>query len=193
MINLQKGANINLSKAAAGLKKLKLGLGWSVRATDGVDFDLDGSVFMLDAAGKARSAADFVFYGAPQSPCGSVVHHGDNKTGDNAADAETITIDLEKVPAEVQKLVFAVTIHEYEARAQNFGQVSNAYIRCLNEENGEVLARFDLTEDSSVETAVIFGELYRNAGDWKFKAVNQGYAGGLLAMCGTYGLSATNG
>lgn len=193
MINLQKGANINLSKATASLKKLKIGLGWSVRVTDGADFDLDGSVFMLNAAGKARSAADFVFYGAPQSACGSVIHHGDNKTGDNAADAETITVELDKVPAEIEKIVFTVTIHEADQRSQNFGQVSNAYIRCINEDGGEVLARFDLTEDGSTETAVIFGELYRHSGDWKFKAVSQGYAGGLLAMCATYGLQATNG
>jgi tellurium resistance protein TerD len=187
-ISLQKGGNINLSKEAPGLKNIILGLGWDTRATDGVDFDLDASLFMLNVNGKVRTDADFIFYGQLTSSCGSVVHAGDNRTGEGDGDDEKIGIDLAKVPAEVQKLAIAVTIHEAVNRAQNFGMVSNAFIRVVNKDNNNEIARFDLSEDASTNTAMIFGELYRHANDWKFKAIGQGYDGGLGPLATNFGV-----
>ncbi|MBK8753223.1 MAG: TerD family protein [Candidatus Competibacteraceae bacterium] len=188
-ISLNKGGKLSLSKEAPDLKKVLVGLGWDARATDGVDFDLDASAFLLGSDGKARSEADFIFYNQLKSACGSVQHTGDNLTGAGEGDDETIMVDLSRVPAEVQKIAVTVTIHEAEQRRQNFGQVMNAYIRLVNAETNVEVARYDLAEDASTETAMIFGELYRHGGEWKFSAVGQGYAGGLAAMCRQYGIN----
>lgn len=186
-INLQKGGNVNLSKEAPGLKLLTIGLGWDARATDGAAFDLDASVFMLKTDGKVRSGADMIFYNNLKSACSSVIHQGDNKTGDTAGDDESISIDLSKIPSDIEKVSFCVTIHEAAERKQNFGAVSKAYVRSINAEGGVELARFDLSEDGSVETAMTFGELYRSGTDWKFKAVGQGFAGGLGPLANSFG------
>jgi tellurium resistance protein TerD len=189
-ISLQKGGNVNLSKEAPGLSKMVVGLGWDTRATDGAGFDLDGAVFLVNAAGKVRSDADFVFYNNLKSTDGSIVHSGDNTTGAGDGDDETVTIDLSKVPADIDKLVLAVTIHEAEARKQNFGMVSKAFVRCVNAAGNSEIARYDLSEDSSTEAAMIFGEVYRAGGDWKFKAVGQGFKGGLGPLARSFGVNA---
>ena len=188
-ISLNKGGRLSLDKEAPGLKKVLIGLGWDARATDGADFDLDASAFMLNASGKVRSDTDFIFYNQLKSTCGSVQHTGDNLTGAGEGDDETIMVDLARVPAEVQKITFTVTIHEADQRRQNFGQVQNAYIRVVNAETNVEVARYDLAEDASTETAMIFGELYRHGNEWRFSAVGQGYAGGLAAMCRQYGIN----
>ena len=187
-ISLQKGGNISLSKEAPSMTKMVLGLGWDVRATDGSAFDLDASAFLLNASGKVRSDADFIFYNQAKSADGSVEHTGDNRTGEGDGDDETIVVDLTRVPADVEKVAVAVTIHDAEARNQNFGQVSSAYIRCVNEANNTEVARYDLSEDASVETAMIFGEIYRHNGEWKFKAIGQGFKGGLGPLAQNYGV-----
>lgn len=188
-ISLQKGGNVNLSKEAPGMKKMTLGLGWDTRATDGAEFDLDASAFMLNAAGKVRSDADFIFYNQPKSVEGAVQHSGDNRTGAGDGDDESIIVDLSLVPADVEKIAVCVTIHAAEERRQNFGMVSSAYIRCINAENNAEVAKYDLSEDASVETAMIFGEIYRNNGDWKFKAIGQGFQGGLGPLAKNFGVS----
>jgi tellurium resistance protein TerD len=188
-VSLQKGGNVNLSKEAPGLAAVHIGLGWDVRATDGADFDLDASAFSLKADGKVRGDSDFIFYNNLKSTDGAVQHMGDNKTGAGAGDDEVVNVDLSKVPAEVDKVSFAVTIHEGETRRQSFGQVSNAFIRVVNKADGKELARYDLTEDGSTETALIFGELYRNGADWKFRAVGQGFKGGLGPLAKNYGVN----
>lgn len=190
-ISLQKGQKIDLTKTNPGLQKVVVGLGWDVNKYDGgSDFDLDAAAFMLDGNGKAQNEKDFIFYGNLSSPCGSVTHLGDNLTGDGDGDDEQIIIDLTKVPANVQRIAFTVTIYDHEARQQNFGQVSNAFIRIMNETNGQELIRYDLCEDFSIETALVVGELYRNNGEWKFCAVGSGFGGGLAALCANYGLNA---
>lgn len=188
-ISLNKGGKLSLSKEAPDLKKVLIGLGWDARATDGVDFDLDASAFLLGADGKVRSEADFIFYNQLKSTCGSVQHTGDNRTGAGEGDDEALMVDLTRVPADVQKITFTVTIHEADQRRQNFGQVQNAFIRLVNAETNTEVARYDLAEDASTETAMIFGELYRYGSEWKFGAVGQGYAGGLAAMCRQYGIN----
>jgi len=188
-ISLNKGGRLSLNKEAPDLKKVLVGLGWDARSTDGVDFDLDASAFLLSASGKVRSDADFIFYNQLKSSCGSVQHTGDNLTGAGEGDDEVIMIDLARVPADVQKIAFTVTIHEAEQRRQNFGQVMNAYIRIVNAETQAEITRYDLAEDASTETAMIFGELYRHSGEWRFSAVGQGYIGGLAAMCRQYGIN----
>lgn len=188
-ISLQKGGNVNLSKEAPGLVNLKVGLGWDVRTTDGAAFDLDGVVFLLNQAGKVRSDADFIFYNNLKSADGSVVHSGDNRTGEGEGDDESVTIDLSKVPADIDRVVVAVTIHDGEARRQNFGMVGKAFVRCVNAGNNSEIARYDLSEDSSTETAMIFGEVYRNGADWKFRAVGQGFNGGLGPLAKNYGVA----
>ena len=188
-ISPSKGGNLSLSKADPGLTKLLVGLGWDERATDGVDFDLDASAFLLSAAGKVRSDADFIFYNQLRSPDGSVEHTGDNRSGAGDGDDESVKIDLSLIPADVDKVVFTVTIHDAEARHQNFGQVNNASIRVVNQLSNAEIVRYDLAEDYSTETAMVFGELYRNGSEWKFRAVGQGYKGGLSAMCRQYGLN----
>ena len=179
-----------MSKAAPSMKNVLIGLGWEARATDGQDFDLDASAFLLTESGKVRGDADFIFYNNLKSTDGSVEHTGDNRTGAGDGDDEALKISLDKVPSEVQKIAFTVTIHDAEARKQNFGMVSGAFIRLVNNDNDIEVARYDLTEDASTETAMVFGELYRHNGEWKFRAVGQGYAGGLKAMCGQYGINA---
>lgn len=189
-ISLQKGGNINLSKEAPSLKQLVIGLGWDPRATDGVAFDLDRSAFLLKADGKARCDADFIFYNNLKSTDGSVVHAGDNTSGSGAGDDEKLTIDLALVPTEIDKITVGVTIHDAEVRKQNFGMVGKAYIRCLDADGEKEIARYDLSEDGSTETAMIFGEIYRAGGEWKFKAVGQGFAGGLGPLARSFGISA---
>ncbi|KQN00471.1 TerD family protein [Sphingomonas sp. Leaf25] len=188
-VSLSKGGNVSLSKEAPGLKAVRVGLGWDTRVTDGSAFDLDASVFLTDEAGKVRSDADFVFYNNKEGAGGSVVHQGDNTTGEGSGDDEVVAVSLDQVPAEITKLNFAVTIHEAEGRRQNFGMVSNAFIRVLNADGGTELARYDLSEDASTETAMIFGELYRHNGEWKFKAIGQGFAGGLGPLARSFGVN----
>ncbi len=188
-ISLSKGGNVNLSKEAPGLNKIVVGLGWDARATDGAAFDLDASAFLVKLDGKVRSDSDFCFYNNKVVADGAVQHAGDNTTGAGEGDDETIKVELSKIPADLDKVVFAVTIHEAEARKQNFGQVNHAYIRILNQEGGQEIARYDLSEDASVETAMVFGEIYRIGADWKFKAVGQGFAGGLGPLASSFGVS----
>ena len=188
-VSLQKGGNVSLSKEAPGLKAVTVGLGWDARATDGADFDLDASVFLVGENGKVRSNSDFVFFNNLKSADGSVEHQGDNLTGEGEGDDEQVKIRLDAVPADVARIVFTVTIHEAEARKQNFGQVSNAFIRVVNQDGEKELARYDLSEDFSTETALIFGEVYRHNSDWKMKAIGQGYAGGLEALAKVHGVN----
>lgn len=188
-ISLSKGGNVSLTKTEPGIEKVTVGLGWDARATDGADFDLDASCFMLGANGKVRSDSDFVFYNQPASLDGSVIHKGDNRTGSGDGDDESIEVDLTKVPADVEKLAITVTIHEAAERKQNFGMVSNAYVRIVNKDSGKEVARFDLSEDASTNTAMIFAELYRHNGEWKFKAIGQGYDGGLEPLAKNYGVN----
>jgi tellurium resistance protein TerD len=188
-ISLQKGGNVNLSKEAPGLNKMVVGLGWDVRATDGTAFDLDGAVFLLNSAGKVRSDADFIFYNNLKSVEGSVAHSGDNRTGAGEGDDESVTIDLAKVPADVDKIAVCVTIHDAEQRRQNFGQVSKAFVRCVNASGNTEIARYDLSEDSSTEAAMVFGEVYRAGADWKFRAIGQGFKGGLGPLAKNFGVN----
>lgn len=188
-VSLKKGGNVNLSKEAPGLTHIRIGLGWDSRATDGADFDLDAVGFLLKADGKISKDSDFIFYNNLTSGCGSVTHEGDNLTGDGAGDDESVKVDLNDVPTEIEKIVLAVTIHDADNRKQNFGQVSNAFIRVLNHVSDIEIARYDLSEDASVETAMIFGEVYRNGSDWKFRAIGQGFAGGLGPLASNYGVS----
>jgi len=188
-ISLSKGGNVNLSKEAPGLNKIVVGLGWDARATDGAAFDLDASAFLVKLDGKVRSDSDFCFYNNKVVANGAVQHTGDNLTGAGDGDDETVKVELGKIPADLDKVVFAVTIHEAETRKQNFGQVNHAYIRIINEDGGQEIARYDLSEDASVETAMIFGEIYRVGTDWKFKAVGQGFAGGLGPLASSFGVS----
>ncbi len=188
-ISLQKGGNVNLSKEAPTMSKMVVGLGWDTRATDGAAFDLDAVGFVLSSAGKVRADSDFIFFNNKQNAEGSVVHGGDNRTGDGDGDDETIMIDLSKMPADVEKVAVCVVIYDAEGRKQNFGQVSRAYVRILNDANQQEVARYDLSEDGSTEAAMIFGEVYRNGGDWKFKAVGQGFKGGLGPLAGSYGVN----
>lgn len=188
-ISLQKGGNVNLSKEAPGLSEVIVGLGWDPRATDGQEFDLDASAFLLKSDGKVATDSGMIFYNNPKSEDGSVAHGGDNKSGAGDGDDETVNVSLTKVAANIDKVAFTVTIHEAEARRQSFGMVGNAYIRVVNKADGKELARYDLTEDGSTETAMIFGELYRNGGDWKFRAVGQGFKGGLGPLAKNYGVN----
>jgi tellurium resistance protein TerD len=185
-INLQKGGNANLSREAPGLSKVLVGLGWNARSTSGDAFDLDASAFLLNEAGKLQSDGDFVFFNNLKSADGSVQHMGDNRTGAGDGDDEVVKVDLAALASSVTKVAFAVTIHEAEARRQNFGQVSDAYIRIVDEASGKELVRYDLSEDFSTEASLIFGELYRHQGEWKFRAVGQGYRGGLGDLLAAY-------
>jgi tellurium resistance protein TerD len=188
-VALSKGGNVSLSKEDPGMKRAMVGLGWDARSSDGADFDLDASVFMLNNGGKVRADTDFIFYNNLQSTCGSVVHSGDNRTGAGEGDDEMVRVDLSRVPSDVARLIFGVTIHEAETRRQNFGMVSNAFIRVVNEDSGKEIARYDLSEDVSTETAVVFGEIYRHNNEWKFRAVGQGFAGGLGPLARSYGVN----
>jgi tellurium resistance protein TerD len=187
-VSLTKGGNVSLSKEAPGLKEILVGLGWDARSTDGADFDLDASAFLLKTDGKVRSSNDFIFYNNLKSQDGSVQHTGDNLTGQGEGDDEVIKVNLASVPGDVEKISVTVTIHDADKRHQNFGMVSNAFIRVVNQANNNEIARFDLSEDMSTETAVIFGEIYRHSGEWKFKAIGQGYSGGLSALAKNFGI-----
>ena len=188
-VSLVKGGNVSLTKEAPSMNVALVGLGWDARVTDGQAFDLDASVFLVGENGKVLSDSHFVFYNNTTSPDGAVQHQGDNRTGEGDGDDEQVKIDLTKVAADVKKLVFAVTIHEADSRKQNFGMVSNSFMRVVNNDNGSEIARFDLSEDASTETAMIFGELYRHGAEWKFKAVGQGFAGGLAALETQHGIN----
>ncbi|MER8523181.1 TerD family protein [Mesorhizobium sp. M1076] len=188
-VSLTKGSNVSLSKEAPGLTNAIVGLGWDPRATDGAEFDLDASVFIVGESGKVRNDSDFVFYNNKLGADGSIEHTGDNRSGAGEGDDEQVKIDLKKVPADVKRLVFAVTIHDADARKQNFGQVGNASMRVINASGEVEIARYDLSEDYSIETALIFGEVYRNGEEWKFKAVGQGFAGGLAALAKEHGVN----
>ncbi|WP_406294054.1 TerD family protein [Embleya sp. NBC_00888] len=188
-VSLAKGGNVSLSKAAPGLTAVAVGLGWDARSTTGADFDLDASALLLGNDGRVLSDLHFVFYNNLTSPDGSVQHTGDNLTGEGEGDDETVNVDLASVPGDVQRVVFPVSIHDAVARDQSFGQVRNAYIRVVNRADNNELARYDLTEDASTETAMVFGELYRNGNEWKFRAVGQGYASGLAGIAKDFGVN----
>lgn len=188
-INLSKGQKVDLTKGNPGLKSIMVGLGWDVNAFDsGADFDLDAAAFMLGANGKCPTDQEFIFYGNLEHNTGAVKHMGDNLTGAGDGDDEQVLVDLTKIPANVEKIAFTVTIYDAESRRQNFGQVSNSFIRIVDDATGTELIRYDLGEDFSIETAVVVGELYRHNGEWKFNAIGSGFQGGLAALCGHYGI-----
>jgi len=188
-VSLSKGGNVSLTKEAPGLTAVLVGLGWEARTTTGADFDLDASAILTAETGKVVSDKDFVFYNNLKSVDGSVEHTGDNLTGEGEGDDEVIKVNLATVPAGVAKIVFPVSIYEAESRLQSFGQVRNAYIRIVNQAGGQEIARYDLTEDASTETAMVFGELYRNGAEWKFRAIGQGYASGLRGIAQDFGVN----
>jgi tellurium resistance protein TerD len=188
-VSLTKGGNVSLSKQAPGLTAVVVGLGWDPRTTTGADFDLDASAIMLDMNGRVLTDGHFVFFNNLKSPDGSVEHLGDNLTGGGEGDDEQIKVNLAAVPAEVGKVTFPVSIYEAEQRQQNFGQVRNAFIRIVNQADNSEIARYDLTEDAATETAMIFGEIYRSFGEWKFRAVGQGYASGLKGIAQDFGVN----
>ena len=188
-VNLQKGQKVSLTKENPGLNNVLVGIGWDVNRFDtGGDFDLDSAAFMLADTGRVSSQDDFIFFGNLSHPSGSVRHMGDNLTGVGDGDDEQIRIELSKVPANISRIAFTVTIYDADSRHQNFGQVSNAYVRIMDESTGAELLRYDLGEDFSIETAAVFGELYKNGAEWKFNAIGSGYQGGLAALCGHYGI-----
>jgi tellurium resistance protein TerD len=188
-VSLSKGGNVSLTKEAPGLTAVTVGLGWDVRSTDGAAFDLDASAILVNASGKVTSDGGFVFFNNLKSPDGSVEHLGDNTTGEGEGDDEQVNVNLAGVPADVDKIVFPVSIYDAETRSQSFGQVRNAFIRIVNQAGGAELARYDLSEDASTETAMVFGELYRNGAEWKFRAVGQGYAAGLKGIAQDFGVN----
>ncbi len=188
-ISLTKGQNISISREVPGIRNILVGLGWNARATDGDAFDLDASCFMLTEIGKVPSDSNFIFYNNLKSPCGSVEHSGDNRTGEGDGDDEKLIVSLERVPLNIVKLSFGVTIHEAESKRQNFGMVSSAFIRIVNIDTNTEIARFDLSEEASTNTAMLFGELYRYNGEWKFRGVGQGFNGGLQQMAQSFGVS----
>ncbi|NMO03470.1 TerD family protein [Gordonia sp. TBRC 11910] len=188
-VSLSKGGNVSLTKEAPGLTAVAVGLGWDVRTTTGTDFDLDASAIGLNTGKKVVNDGFFVFFNNLKSPEGSIEHTGDNLTGEGEGDDEVIKVNLAAVPAEVDSIVFPVSIYDGEGRSQSFGQVRNAYIRVVNQAGGTEIARYDLSEDASTETAMVFGELYRNGADWKFRAVGQGYASGLQGIAKDFGVN----
>ena len=188
-VSLSKGGNVSLTKEAPGLTAVTVGLGWDVRSTTGTDFDLDASAILVDSAGKVTGDKDFVFFNNLKSTDGSVEHLGDNLTGAGEGDDEQVNVNLASVPANVDKIVFPVSIYDADSRSQSFGQVRNAFIRIVNQNGGTELARYDLSEDASTETAMVFGELYRSGSDWKFRAVGQGYASGLKGIAQDFGVN----
>ncbi|MEV7772353.1 TerD family protein [Kitasatospora sp. NPDC086791] len=188
-VSLSKGGNVSLTKEAPGLTAVIVGLGWDVRTTTGTDFDLDASALLCNSQGKVASDGNFVFFNNLKSPDGSVEHTGDNRTGEGEGDDEAIKVNLAGVPADVEKIVFPVSIYDAENRGQSFGQVRNAFIRVVNQADNTELARYDLSEDASTETAMVFGELYRNVGEWKFRAIGQGYASGLRGIAQDFGVN----
>ncbi len=189
-VSLQKGQKVDLTKGNPNIKKVMVGLGWDTNKYDGgFDFDLDAAAFLLGENGKVSSDKDFIFYNNLQGGQGSITHMGDNLTGEGEGDDEQVRVELDKIPANIYKIAFTVTIHDAETRVQNFGQVSNAFIRIVNEDTGQELIRYDLGEDFSVETAVVVGELYRQSSEWKFNAIGSGFKGGLAALCKNFGVS----
>ena len=188
-VSLSKGGNVSLSKEAPGLSEIVVGLGWDPRVTDGTEFDLDASIFVTGENGKVLNDASFIFYNNKKSADGSIEHLGDNRSSRGDGDDEQVNVKLTGLAADVKKLVFAVTIHDAEARKQSFGQVSNAYIRVVNKADSKEIARYDLSEDASTETAMIFGELYRHNDEFKFKAIGQGFTGGLKPLAEAHGVS----
>jgi tellurium resistance protein TerD len=188
-VSLSKGGNVSLTKEAPNLTAVIVGLGWDARTTTGSDFDLDASALLANAEGKVGNDQNFVFFNNLKSPDGSVEHTGDNLTGEGEGDDEVIKVNLAGVPADVDKIVFPVSIYEAESRQQSFGQVRNAYIRVVNQADGNELARYDLSEDASTETAMVFGELYRHGAEWKFRAIGQGYASGLRGIAQDFGVN----
>jgi tellurium resistance protein TerD len=188
-VSLSKGGNVSLTKAAPGLTAVVVGLGWDVRSTTGVDFDLDASALGLAENHKIVSDEYFVFFNNLKSPDGAIEHTGDNLTGEGEGDDEQIKVDLANTPAQVSSIVFPVSIYDGDARGQSFGQVRNAFIRVVNAADQSELARYDLSEDASTETAMVFGELYRNGPEWKFRAIGQGYASGLAGIARDFGVN----
>ncbi|CCQ14081.1 Tellurium resistance protein [Rhodococcus sp. AW25M09] len=188
-VSLSKGGNVSLTKAAPNLTAVTVGLGWDIRTTTGTDFDLDASAIALNSTKKALSDQHFVFFNNLKSPDGSIEHTGDNLTGEGEGDDEAIKVDLAAVPPEIETIVFPVSIYDADARSQSFGQVRNAFIRVVNQADNSELARYDLSEDASTETAMVFGELYRNGAEWKFRAVGQGYASGLAGIARDFGVN----
>jgi tellurium resistance protein TerD len=188
-ISLSKGGNVSLTKEAPGLQKVTVGLGWDARTTDGQPFDLDASAIGVDANGRVLSDQHFVFFNNTRSPDGAIEHSGDNVTGEGAGDDEQIRVDLTGAPAGLDRVVFPVSIYDAETRGQNFGQVRNAFIRVINQAGEAEITRYDLSEDASTETAMVFGEVYRNGAEWKFRAVGQGYASGLAGIARDFGVN----
>ena len=188
-VSLSKGGNVSLTKAAPNLTAVTVGLGWDVRTTTGTDFDLDASALGLGESKKILSDQYFIFFNNLASPDGSITHKGDNLTGEGEGDDEQVSVNLATVPAEIASIVFPVSIYDGDSRGQSFGQVRNAFIRVVNDADGAELARYDLSEDASTETAMVFGELYRNGAEWKFRAVGQGYASGLAGIARDFGVS----
>jgi tellurium resistance protein TerD len=188
-VSLNKGGNVSLTKEAPGLTAVAVGLGWDARTTTGADFDLDASALMVGTSGKILSDQHFIFFNNLQSPDGAVQHTGDNLTGAGEGDDEVINVNLANVPPECDKIVFTVSIYEAESRGQSFGQVRNAFIRVVNQADSREITRYDLSEDASTETAMVFGELYRNGNEWKFRAVGQGYTSGLRGIAQDYGVN----
>lgn len=188
-VSLSKGGNVSLTKQAPGLSAVTVGLGWDVRTTTGTDFDLDASALIVDGGGKVLSDQHFVYFNNLKSPDGSVEHTGDNLTGAGEGDDEQVKVNFSGVPAEAQRIAFAVSIYDGDSRGQSFGQVRNAFIRVVNQADNSELARYDLTEDASTETAMVFGELYRYEAEWKFRAVGQGYASGLAGIASDFGVN----
>lgn len=188
-VSLSKGGNVSLSKEAPGLTAVIVGLGWDARTTTGTDFDLDASAIMVKSDGKVLSNSHFIFFNNKTSPDGAVEHTGDNLTGEGDGDDESIKVNLAAVPAEVDKIIFPVSVYDAEVRQQGFGQVRNAFIRIVNQATGTEITRYDLSEDASSETAMVFGEIYRNGVDWKFRAVGQGYASGLTGIAKDFGVA----
>lgn len=189
-VSLQKGQKVSLTKDNPGLRKILVGLGWDTNAyATGGAFDLDSQAFLLGENGKVTRQEDFIYFGNLKHPSGAVEHLGDNRTGEGEGDDEQMQIDLSNIPEDITKIIFTVTIYEAEERRQNFGQVNNAFVRILDQEKNEELLRYDLGEDFSIETAAVFGELYKNNNEWKFNAIGSGYQGGLAALCNSYGIS----
>lgn len=189
-VNLKKGQKVSITKDNPGLSRLLIGIGWDINQFDtGGDFDLDAQAFLVGDNGKVSRQDDFVFFGNLKDPSGAVEHLGDNLTGAGEGDDEVIKINLSGIPADVSRIIFTVTIYEAEERRQNFGMVSNSFVRIVDEDKGQEILRYDLGEDFSIETAAVFGEIYRNGGEWKFNAIGSGYQGGLAAMCNSYGVA----
>jgi tellurium resistance protein TerD len=190
-INLSKGQKIDLTKSNPSLKRAVIGLGWDTnKYSGGGDFDLDASAFLVGSNGKTNNDLDFIFYNNLEHSTGAVIHTGDNRTGEGDGDDEQLIVEFAKIPSDIDKIAITVTIYDAIARTQNFGQISNAFVRVVNEETNEEILRYDLSEDFSVETALVFCEIYRNNGEWKFSAVGSGFQGGLSALCKNYGLDA---